>query len=533
MPRYLSIYLTPPDRDIASPGQIAASFLSRNAPKQESRAAHSAKTHSDSWPQQELTRLALWHQRYTPLAASDAPDGIMLDVAGAAHLFGGEAALMAHIENNCRRQLHLEACTGLADTPEAAWALARFGENKTRILARGAPEKTITRVMAGLPMAALRLEAATLTALAQTGLKRIGDIIARPRAPLAARFGKLLFTRLDAMLGRTKSPISPQFEAPGYIAERRFADGVTAREAIEATIRALARDLTKMLERHDEGARQLMAALFRIDGKVMHITCSTSRPLRSEHAIARLFHEKIDAAARANEDDPLDAGFGFDVIRLAVMQAEPLHPQQTGLHAKLQNASVTGDMASLDEMPREEFPHEERPHEELALFLDRMSARFGASRVLRFTSSDTHIPEHAVIAAPAVQSPTAQFSRPRANRRKNSPALPGLQAQAAPALFSIARPIRLFEKAEPVETLAMVPDGPPLRFKWRRVLHEVVAFEGPECIAPQWWKQEIQALTRDYFRVEDRGGRRFWLYREGLYERETQRPRWFLHGLFG
>lgn len=478
MPRYLSIYLAPPDGGIPL-------------------------------PQQELAHIALWHQRYTPLSAPDAPDGIMLDVAGAAHLFGGEASLMARIEADCKAR-HLNARTGLAGTPEAAWALARFGENTARLLAPASEEKSIAQAMANLPVAALRLEPETIIALSQTGLKRIGDIIARPRAPLTARFGKSLFARLDAMLGRVKSPISPQFEAPAYIAERRYADGIVARELIEATILSLAGDLVTMLERHDEGARALMAALFRADGKIMHVQCATSTPLRDTKAIARLFHEKIDAAAQANESDPLDAGYGFDVIRLAVMHAEPLRETQNNLHEKMQTQSNS---------------HNQSPHEELVLFLDRMSARFGADRVLRFTPNDSHIPEHAIIAAPAIHN----------RRQKSAAVLPGVNTtpQATAQPYGIARPIRLFEKAEPVETLAMVPDGPPLRFKWRRVLHEVVAFEGPERIAPQWWRQEKEALTRDYFRVEDRDGRRFWLYREGLYARETQRPRWFLHGLFG
>ncbi len=480
MPRYLSVCIAPP----------------------EGAAAYSRQAISP----QDLAHLALWHQRFTPLAAPDAPDGVMLDVAGAAHLFGGEAALMASIERDLSPR-GLRARTGLADTPEAAWALARFGEDKRRLIPAQTEEKLVARVIGNLPMAALRLDEDVIIALAQTGLKRIGDIILRPRAPLTARFGKLLFVRLDAMLGRSKSSITPLFEAPAYIAERRFADGVIIREAIEATIEALTGDLCVMLERHDEGARRLMAALFRSDGMIMHVECSTSRPQRDVKSIARLFRERIDAAAQANTDDPLNAGFGFDVIRLAVMTAEPLREQQTNLHARIQ-----GDAKQAGEPPREE----------LAQFLDRMSARFGHHRVLRFAFNDTHIPEHAVTASPAIHYRT----------QKAAPALPGLQETATPR-YAIARPIRLFEKPEPVEALAMVPDGPPLRFRWRRALHEVVAFEGPERIAPQWWKQETKALTRDYFRVEDAQGRRFWLYREGLYERETQRPRWFLQGLFG
>lgn len=484
MPRYLSVFIAPPE---------------------------GAPPHSG----QDLVHLALWHQRFTPLAATDAPDGVVLDVAGAAHLFGGEAALMARIERDLAAR-GFRARSGMADTPEAAWALARYGEDTRRLLAAGAEEKIVARAMANLPMAALRLDAETVLALAQTGLKRIGDIILRPRAPLTARFGKLLFVRLDAMLGRTRSSISPHFEAPAYVAERRFADGITAREAIEATIAALTRDLCTMLERHGEGARRLMAALFRVDGKVMHVETATGRPQRDPVLIARLFQERIEAAAEANRGDPLEAGFGFDVIRLAVMAAEPLRERQNDLNARLDGEAGAQSLAQ-----------EAAQNESLAQFLDRMSARFGHRRVLRFTANDSHVPEHAVLTTPAIG-----YRDAAARDAKRQPALSALE-EPPQQDFAIARPIRLLERAEPVEALAMVPDGPPLRFRWRRVLHEVVAYEGPERIAPEWWKQEAQALTRDYFRVEDAQGRRFWLYREGLYERETQRPRWFLHGLFG
>lgn len=490
MPRYLSICLTLPDA-AAAPGQHA----------QEQKIFEQNRL-------KILAAEALWCQRYTPLAARDAPDGVMLDVAGAAHLFDGERALMERVEEDFRQRKIL-ARTAIADTPETAWALARFGEDKARLLPAGLEERLVARAIANLPMAALRLEAETVYALSQTGLKRIGDIILRPRAPLTARFGKALFARLDAMLGRSKSAISPQFVPPAYIAERRFADGIVALEVIEATIQALAQDLSGLLERHKEGARKLTAALFRTDGKVMHVDCSTSRPQRDTLTIARLFHEKIDAAAEqaSNNADPFDAGYGFDIIRLAVMVAEPLSDQQGKLRVAPANA----------------HPGDDKPVEELPHFLDRMSARLGAQRVLRFSCNDTHIPEHAIIAGPAIDYAAQQSA---------APALP-LQEMPQEKPFGIARPIRLFEKAEPVEAVAMVPDGPPLRFRWRRALHEVVAYEGPERIAPQWWKQEAEALTRDYFRVEDRGGQRFWLYREGLYAREAQRPRWFLQGLFG
>ena len=277
---------------------------------------------------------------------------------------------------------------------------------------------------------------------------------------------------------------------------------------------ALAGDLCDMLARHEEGARSLAAILFRVDGAVRRIDCASSRPLREPAAIARLFREKIDAASQ--NGDGLDAGYGFDLVRLAVMQADKFAPGQGGLKLS--------DLAGADELPfkteqtgfHRNVRRDPRDADALADFLDRMSARFGHNRVLRYWPQDSHMPEAAAIAAPAV---------------RGAPPAPA-QAPSGRGL----RPLRLFERPEPIEAIAEVPDGPPLRFRWRRAMHEVVAIEGPERIAPQWWKSAAPNLTRDYFRVEDAQGRRFWLYREGLYGRESAQqvngPRWFVQGLF-
>lgn len=436
----------------------------------------------------------------------------MLDVAGAAHLFGGEEKLAALVEEKLARH---GARAGLADTPEAAWALARYGADPLRERILPADDmKALARATALLPVAALRIGEDVARALSQTGLKRIGDIVHRPRAPITARFGAQVFARLDAMLGQAKSPISPRFEAPAYVAERRFADGVLSREQIEATILSLARDLCDMLARHDEGARALAAVLFRVDGAVRRIDCAASRPLREPAAIARLFREKIEALSR--DEGGLDAGYGFDLVRLAVMQADPFAPGQGGFTL----SDLAGPERQADRQAGMGFRRTGRADDALADFLDRMSARFGRNRVLRFWPQDTHMPEAAALPMPAA---------------RGAPPPP----PPAPSERGL-RPLRLFERPEPIETIAEIPDGPPLRFRWRRAMHEVVAIEGPERIAPQWWKSAGESassqFTRDYFRVEDANGRRFWLYREGLYGAESalqaNGPRWFVHGAF-
>jgi protein ImuB len=444
-----------------------------------------------------VDQLTDWCRRFTPLAAQDHPDGIVLDITGAAHLFGGEAKLIDEIEARLAAQ-GFNARAAIAPTPEAAWALARFSDK--RLLPDGC-EKDLQRRLGALPLAALRLDPQILSNLAQAGLRRIDDILFRPRAPLTARFGKQLFWRLDAALGRIKTPITPRFEIPAYMAERRFADPIVTREAIEATLLALAQDLAQILTRHGEGARRLALSLFRVDGDVKQIEVGTSRPLRAPHVIARLFHEKFESTAPRMEDDPLDIGYGFDVVRLSALSVERQDQDQTSwLEAQCKD-------------------------QDLADLLDRLGARFGLRRVTRLVPVDTHWPEFSVTSIPAAKMKSSSV-------RGDSWGAAWESETAASLMQTLPeRPIRLLQYPEPIETLASVPDGPPLRFRWRRVLHEVAAVEGPERIALEWWR-DSEALTRDYFRAEDTQGRRFWLFREGLYVMETESPRWFMHGLF-
>ncbi len=425
-----------------------------------------------------------WCRRFTPLAAPDGRDGAVLDVGGASHLFGGEEGLVAAVVAGLRRQ-GLAARAAVASTPEAAWALARFG---TETLAPTPLEPGFEPLVAALPAAALRIDPETVAGLARAGLVRVGDLLARPRGPIAARFGAEVLARLDGLMGRAKAAITPRFEAPRCVAERRFAGGLAEIEQIEAALLPLCRHLCASLARRDQGARRIAASFFRVDGVVKHLALGTSRPTREPEALLALFRERLAAIG----EEGLDTGYGFDLIRLAVTESEPLDARQEDLDADgAADAAMAGIMADL---------------------ADRLGARLGLARVVRLAPQDTHIPECAVVALPVARG------APRAARR---------EADELPC-----RPIRLFDRPEPIDTIASVPDGPPVRFRWRRVMHDVAAIEGPERIAPEWWNSEAE-LTRDYFRAEDRDGRRFWLFREGLFGRETDAPRWYLHGLFG
>ena len=435
-----------------------------------------------------LDLIADWCQRYTPLVTADPPDGILLDIGGCAHLFGGEAALAADLARRLAK-LGFASRIAIADTIGAAWAAARYGRNPS-----SAPGQQ-RALLVPLPLAALRLPAKTVATLARVGLKRIADIVDLPRAPLAARFGPELLRQLDRALGREHEPLTARLPLPAFAAERLFAEPIAREEDVQGATERLAGQLKIALERRHQGARQIELALFRTDGMVQRITAGTSRPLRNPREIRALFVERL-----AGLHDPLDPGFGFDLIRLSASRTEIVVQQQHDLDAHVHD------------------------NDELAALIDRIAARIGSRRVVVYLPQDTHIPERAVLPVPAQQhlAVAAQADwQPR--------------AEAEPPL----RPLRLFERPEPIQVIAQVPDGPPARFVWRRAAHAVVRAEGPERIAMEWWRSEGASLTRDYFRVEDEAGLRFWVYRDGLYDREFDpktgrlvQPAWYMHGLF-
>jgi protein ImuB len=415
-----------------------------------------------------LERVADACGRYSPAVALDPPDGVTIDITGCDHLWGGEDALVADMRRRFAALTHAGFAT--ADTPEAAQALARHGGGDVM----------------DLPVAALRLDAAATTALIRAGLKRVGDLATRPSAMLAARFGPAAADRLDRILGRTDSRLVPRRAVPQLVAEQRFAEPIVLHDQVLDVVTDLAVQLSGDLTERGDGARALTLTLCRSDGDVRQVSVESGRPVRDRQAIRRLFAERIATLA-----DPLDPGFGYDLVRLSADRTETLSAAQLALEG--------GTLAD----------------EALSALVDRLSTRLGRGRVRRMVPADTHIPEQRVLALPALDCPTPQRWPPR------EPGEPPL------------RPLHLFDPPQPVDVIAEVPDGPPHRFRWRRNLHDVARYEGPERIAAEWWRRRDGAgLTRDYYRVEDVRGRRFWLFRHGLYGAEATNPRWYLHGLF-
>lgn len=438
-----------------------------------------------------LENIADWCDRFTPLVSLDAPDGLFLDITGASHLFGGEAAMLATVKQKIGA-CGLAVQGAIAGTSLAAKALARFAPGT--IVPCGAEAGKI----APLPITALDCGDKILRALRHAGLKTIGMVAERLSSELSERLGKSFVTRLRVMLGAEEQPLQPRRPLPDLMAEQRFAEPVVTEEIISASLLSLAESLSHILERQGRGARLLEAVFFRADGKLERIAIKTGEPLRDAKIMLRLLRQKLDALA-----DPLDPGFGFDLIRLEALLAEETKP-----------ATVS-------------FDSDENARRQIGYLVDRLSVKFGSTRVQRFVPQDTHIPEHAGVAVPAQDDEFAATNWSLKRQPGDPP----------------RRPLRLLEKPEEIEAgLPWAPDGPPKYFRWRQCRHDVTRAEGPERIAMEWWrsvresgsdqKNKLPGLTRDYFRVETRDGQRFWLYRDGLYQQNGFAPRWYLQGLF-
>jgi len=412
-------------------------------------------------------------ERYTPACMLDPPQSLLLDITGCEHLFGDETRLARDVR--ARLQRHGLSCRiALGATPDSAQAKAKYA----------------ARAISDLPVEALDGGDKVHKALRRAGLRSIGDLAIRPRKPLAARFGKSVVIRLARLLEEEDPRIIPRRSLPIIHVAQNFAEPISRTNDVLATIEMLAGRAALQLQERGQGGRRFEVRLFRSDGHVALLAIDTGGPTRDAALLMRLIRERIDALA-----DPLDPGFGYDLIALEVPLAEVLANVQVGLETRVDTDAAT------------------------AALIDRLSVRLGAQRVRQFHARQSHIPERAALER------AAQSDAPKADWPKSAPDEPAM------------RPFRLFETPQPIEVTAGFPEGEPRSFRWRRHVHRVARVEGPERISPEWWRHARGyepgngSLTRDYYRVEDNEGRRFWLFRRGLYD-EMERPLWYLHGIF-
>ncbi len=441
-----------------------------------------------------LTELAVWAERWSPSVSVDPSEegleGLFLDTTGAAHLFGGEAALLAQIRARLA-EAGIPARLAMAPTPGAAWALARWAAAAGH--APIATEESVAGDLADLPVEALRIDDRTLTAARRFGLKSIGSLYGMPRAGLARRFrdgdAVGLVRRLDQARGFVAEALTPVRPPARYRAWQAWAEPLGDLAGVEARLPELAEDLAAGLERDGQGARALTVTGFRTDGMTTRLSVKLGRPGREATIWMRLFREA--GLGR------LELGFGLDAIMLTADVTEPIAARQGALEAKAGAAEV----------------------ESLAALVDRLSARLGEGRVLTPEAVNSWIPER------------AERLRPALGRRPVA-----CQSDVG------RRPILLLDPPEPVEEPVFdLPEGAPARFVWRRVSRRVVRADGPERLSPEWWRPRPdgrEVRTRDYYRVEDTEGGRYWLFREGLYGRDhtgpdddRRAPSWWMHGV--
>lgn len=424
---------------------------------------------------QALDRLALWMlQRYAPIVTADPPDGLVIDSTGADHLHGGEDAMLAGLIDRLAAS-GVQARAAIADTWGAAHALARYAAKPALV----APAGHGSAVLTGLPLAALRLPGDTIAALHVLGFECIGDLLAQPRAPLTLRFGPQLGRRIDQALGALSEPIDPIRPDELIQVKRNFAEPIGAAETIARYIGKLVVQLCAELEAKGLGAKRLDLICHRVDNRLQAVRVGTAMPVRDVKRLTRLLTDKIET---------IEPGFGIEILSLTATLAEPLSEKQ------ILTAMVDDGVPDVSDL------------------VDTLINRVGERSLYRAAPIATEVPERSV--------------------RRIAPMAPDTGA-TWPGHWP--RPSRLLASPEPIETMALLPDHPPVAFTWRGIRRRVRHADGPERIRGEWWRRDAElTAVRDYFRVEDDAGERYWIFRSGDGEDPNSgSQRWFLHGVFG
>ncbi len=476
-----------------------------------------------------IARLAAWCGRYSPWTApcSTAEGegrgpgggaGILLDVSGCCHLFGGEATLLEDLQARLAA-FGYAARVAMADTIGAAWAMARFAASPAHpcvVVMPGSQRAAI----AALPPGALRLPDSVVEVMDRLGLRRIEDLYPLTPAVMTPRFGPLAARRLAQALGQEAEALSPRQPPPAHLVRQIFAEPISDAADIARSLDALLPRLCRELALAGRGARRLDLTAYRCDGSLQSLSLGTSRASREARHLRRLFTERLAE---------IDPGFGIEVMTLAAGRSDPLGARQMSLPAASQAVPAQSEEGAPAESAKAGTSKAEAPAapppvvagdgpegaEDLPDLVDRLGSRLGLAAVRRPQPRESHLPERAFALA-AVEEAVPEKGPPQDDE--------GWTQTPKAAL----RPLRLLPRPEPVQVVALLPDHPPAQFRWRRVLHEVVRAEGPERLLGEWWQIDPKLgdePPRDYFRVEDRDGRRYWLYRSA--------GDWFLHGLFG
>ena len=451
-----------------------------------------SELHEAEEDMKSLLGLCRWMERYSPWVAPGAPDGILLDVTGVPHLFGGETKMISSMKERLGAY-GFTARHGIGETIGAAWALARYAQ----------PLPPARERLEELPVEALRIDGDAARTLRRLGLKTVGALLAIPRSSLARRFrgeaiGENVLLRLDEMMGVRDEPLNPLNPPSSFMAHRALMEPVTGAEGLDAVLTGLVTLLCGNLEGQGKGALRLILKLFRTDGSRISLPAGFSVATHDPRHMLRVLKPKLET---------IDAGFGIDAMTLEAREMAGAMARQYGF---MEDHGTLG----------------------LEQLNDRVLNRH-ETEMVAMEAVESHIPERS---EKALIRPVGHLL-PRVPRgRRRLPDVPSPvrsmgEGGRRPDEGS-SRPLLIFEQPEPVTVIASVPDGPPVRITWRRVTRRVVKAQGPERVAPEWWRLVHGERPRDYYAIEDSQGRRYWLYRDGLYgETGEEPPRWFVHGL--
>lgn len=420
-----------------------------------------------------VERLAIWALRqYSPVVAIDGTDGIVIDTEGADHLRGGEELMITGLVNSLRGR-GLSARAAVSDTWATSHAITRAISAETTIV----PVGGVSKAVVGLPIHCLRLPAEIIHGLRTLGVESVGELSAMPRAPLTLRFGPEVGRRLDQLFGRVAEPIEP-LRTPELVAvSRNFQEPIGAAETIAKYVCRLVGELSAKLEERGLGVRRSDLVIHRVDNTRQSVRAGLQKPVRDPARLSKLLCDQIEK---------IDPGFGIEKMDLVAVMAEPLEERQA--------ASSLIEENVVDVTP----------------LIDILGNR--GQRLYRMAPVASDVPERSVMRI----APTADET-------------------GADWAVKWPRPSRLLAHPEQIETMAVLPDQPPVVVTWRGKRRRIVRADGPERIFGEWWLRPREMLAvRDYFVVEDEAGERLWVYREGDgVDTETGSHKWYLHGVFG
>lgn len=420
-------------------------------------------------PGKLLKALGEWCIRYTPVLSVDLPDGLILDVSGCTHLWGGERAYLNEIITRLSTSgYHVRAA--MADTIGAAWAVSRFGKTTSIV-----PEGEHAAALLDLPPASLRLDPEALTRLQKLGLFQIRSFMNMPRSVLRRRFGETLLVQLARALGHENEPLPLLQLVEPYEERLPCLEPIRTATGIEIAITRLLESVCNRLQQEGKGLRTAHLSCYRVDGKMEYAEIGTNHASHHVQHLFKLFELKIPQ---------IEPALGIELFVLTAKKVEDVPQVQEALWAEKSGL--------------------ESP--EVAELLDRLAGKVGAHAIHRYLPAEHHWPER------SIRQVSSLSEKPTIPWRTDRP-----------------RPVKLLPRPEPVTVSAPIPDYPPMLFNYKGKVHHVKKADGPERIEREWWLDD--GRHRDYYQVEDEDGCRYWLFRSGHYSADEP-AEWFLHGFF-